>query len=105
MKTRTVIIIALASCLLLGLLALRLDFGKLSLLGEANALAQSEQPTLPVQYNLTQGTASGGGYRLNGLRWQVTGASSGGGYRLQGPAGPSGGTPCCCSYLPCLMKN
>jgi hypothetical protein len=105
MKTRIVIIIAMAACLLLGSLALRLDFGRLSLTAQDKALAQSYQPPPPVQYRVAQGAASGGGYRLTGFGWQVSGSSSGGGYRLLGPASPSSGTPCCCNYLPCVRKN
>ena len=40
---------------------------------------------------------------INGLR--VNGASSGGGYRLLPPeAAVSTGTPCCCTYLPCVRR-
>ena len=50
--------------------------------------------------------ASGGGYRLTVLAWQVEGSASGGGYRLLGPASPTlRGNGCCCTYLPCVLLN
>ena len=105
MKARTGIIVAMAICLLLGSIALRQDFYRLSLTGQGSALAQSNVSALPVQYIVTQGVASGGGYNLTGLAWKVSGTSSGGEYRLLGPASPAGGTQCCCLYLPCLLRN
>jgi hypothetical protein len=68
------------------------------------ALAQSSGPP-SAQYVVAKGTASGGHYRLTSLSWQASGASSGGGYRLLGPASPSGGNQCCCTYLPCILRN
>jgi hypothetical protein len=95
MKTRTVILVAMVACLLLGGLAL--------LAAQDSAQAQSNQPPT-VQYSVTQGIASGGDYRLAGSEKQVNSASSGGNYRLLGPASPSSGTPCCCLHLPCILK-
>ncbi len=53
------------------------------------------------------GTAilSGGRYRLVGASASVDVVASGGGYRLLGPASPSGGNQCCCTYLPCVLRN
>jgi len=103
MKKRNVILIAIALSLLLGGLALRLDTGRLDVTLSDRALAQSDQPAIS-QYRVAPRSASGGAYRLSGADWQVKGASSGGEYRLQGPSSPSGGTPCCCNYLPCVRK-
>ena len=77
----------------------------LLLLGGAT-LAQSREP-LPVQYAVTQGaTVSGGLYRLTSQAWQVRGAADGDGYHLTVLLEPTGtGTPCCCSYLPCMLKG
>ena len=37
---------------------------------------------------------------------QVEGSTSGGGYRLLGPASPTlRGNGCCCTYLPCVLRN
>jgi hypothetical protein len=89
MKVRTAISVALVALLLLG----------------SVALAQSgRQPPLSW-YVVEGGTVVGGNYRLTGLAWQVSGAASGGRYRLLGPASPSGGNQCCCTYLPCVVRN
>ena len=105
MKTRTVILIVMTACLLLGSVAFGQNYSKLNLIVDSRALAQSNEPA-PLQYVVAQGVASGGDYRLTSLSWQVSGASSGGEYRLQGPASP-GATidQCCCTYLPCVKKN
>jgi len=66
-------------------------------------VAQSDAGPL---YAVARGTASGGHYRLTSPSWQASGISSGGGYRLAGPASSAGtGTPCCCTYLPCVLRN
>ncbi len=68
--------------------------------------AQSGGQPPPAQYVVAKGTASGGHYRLAGTAWQASGVASGGGYRLAGPASPTGtGTPCCCNYLPCVLRS
>jgi hypothetical protein len=70
------------------------------------ALAQSGRPGPDAWYTVEQGTASGGGYRLTSLAWQLSGTASGGGYRLLGPATPLlRGSGCCCTYLPCVLRN
>lgn len=87
MKARTVILLAIVALLLVG----------------SVAWAQSGGPP---GYVVKPGTASGGHYRLTAVTWQVRGIISGGGYRLAGPVGPNGtGTPCCCTYLPCVMRD
>jgi hypothetical protein len=76
----------------------------LLLLGGA-ALAQSSEPP-PVQYAVAQGVASGGLYRLTSQVWRVRGVADGDGYHLTVLLEPTGtGTPCCCSYLPCMLKG
>lgn len=50
--------------------------------------------------------AAGGRYVLDNGGWQVQGSASGGGYHLLAVTGPAGGgTPCCCSYVPCILRN
>ena len=95
MKTRIPILIAIVALLLVS----------------SMALAQSSGP--PAGYAVEQGTAFCGSYRLTSLPlrqaqgggWQVSGVASGGGYRLLGPASPSGGNQCCCTYLPCVLRT
>jgi hypothetical protein len=63
-------------------------------------------PDPPTWYTVEQGTASGGGYYLTGLAWRASGTAGGGGYRLLEPASPTlTGNGCCCTYLPCMLKN
>jgi hypothetical protein len=70
------------------------------------ALAQFSGQGTPTWYAVERGTASGGRYHLSSLSWQVSGAASGAGYRLLGPAAPSSSeNGCCCTYLPCLLRN
>ena len=92
--------------------ALLATIAALVLLGSV-ALAQSgRQP--PLSWYTVEGeTIVGGSYRLTSLAlrsaqgdtWQVSGTASGGGYRLLGPASPAGGNQCCCTYLPCVVRN
>lgn len=44
---------------------------------------------------------------ISGAVWTVEGISSGGGYHVMAlPLSPGGtGTPCCCTYLPCLLNK
>ena len=57
-------------------------------------------------YAVQPGMASGGGYHLASLAWEVSGAASGGGYRLLGPVQPAlQGSGCCCLYLPVLFRK
>lgn len=48
---------------------------------------------------------SGGHYRLVGASAPADVIASGGRYRLLGPVSPSGGNQCCCTYLPCVLRN
>ena len=89
MKAQTAILVALAALLLLG----------------STASAQTGKPDPVVWYTVQAGTASGEGYRLARLPWQVSGIVSGGRYRLLGPASPAGGNQCCCTYMPCVVRN
>jgi hypothetical protein len=69
--------------------------------------AQSRECDPPAwHYTIEQGAASGAGYRLTGLTWRVEGTANGGGYRLLGPASPTlRGNGCCCTYLPCVLRD
>ncbi len=90
MKTRITILTAIIALLLLGTVA----------------LAQSGGGTPPTLYTVAQGTAAGGSYHLTSLAWHVEGTAGGGGYRLLSPASPAlRGNGCCCTYLPCLLRN
>jgi hypothetical protein len=87
---RTAILTAIAALLLLGTVA----------------LAQSGGHDPPTWYSVEQGVASGGGYRLTSLNWQASGTVSGAGYRLLGPTSPTlRGNGCCCTWLPCALRN
>jgi hypothetical protein len=67
----------------------------------SGAVAQSIGP-----YQVEGGIISGGSYRLATTTWQVSGAASGQGYRLLGPAAPAlHGSGCCCTYLPCVLRQ
>ncbi|RCK76815.1 MAG: hypothetical protein ANABAC_3240 [Anaerolineae bacterium] len=86
MKAQTVILLIILALLLVG----------------SAALAQSSG--LPGY--IVQGTSSCDRYHLTGTTWQARGIASGGEYRLAGLTSPTGtGTPCCCSYLPCVLRN
>jgi len=53
-----------------------------------------------------KGEASGGRYHLTSVSWYVSGTASGGGYRLLSPSSPTlRGNGCCCTYLPCVLRN
>ena len=90
MRARIVILLAILALLLPG----------------AWALAEGSKPGLVEWYAVQPGTASGGGYSLAALAWQVSSTASGGGYRLLAPVRATGrGTPCCCSCLPIIFRN
>ena len=58
------------------------------------------------RYQVETGTISGGGYRLTSSGTQGDTVAAGGAYRLLMPSAPTlHGSGCCCSYLPCLMRN
>lgn len=65
------------------------------------ALAQPDR-----LYRVEIGTISGEGYHLTSTSWQVSGRASGGDYYLLGAAAPNlRGSGCCCTYLPCILRN
>ena len=70
------------------------------------ALAQSGSQPSPSSYVVEKGRASGGRYHLTSVSWYVSGTASGGGYRLLSPSSPTlRGNGCCCTYLPCVLRN
>ena len=65
------------------------------------ALAQPDR-----QHRVERGTISGEGYHLTSTSWQVSGMASGGDYYLLDPAALNlRGSGCCCTYLPCIVRN
>lgn len=105
MKIRIAILITLVVSLLLGGAVLQ---------AIVPTAVQSDGPDPAPQYAVEQGTISGSGYHLTtqspghelGDTWHASGTASGTGYRLQGPAAPSlRGSGCCCTYLPCALRN
>ena len=73
------------------------------LLGGSAAAAQSGGP---VGYVVEPDTASGGDYQLTGQGTLVSVEMSGGAYRLQGGIQPMlRGNGCCCTYLPCILRQ
>jgi hypothetical protein len=89
MKTRTTILIAVITLLLLGTVA----------------SAQSSRPNQSSGYTVQAVTVTGGRYQLIGLGSQIGATSSGGAYRLS-LASPSASSDsgCCCTYLPCVVR-
>jgi predicted S18 family serine protease len=70
------------------------------------ALAQSGRPGTGQPMGVHAGTSSGGSYHLTNLDWQVSGTAAGGGYALTSPYAPAlRGSGCCCTYLPCILRN
>ena len=69
-----------------------------------SVLAQlSTPPPIP---SAVAGVAAGGNYRLAVQTWQVRGATEGGNYQLAAPTSLMGtGTPCCCVFIPCVLRN
>jgi len=47
---------------------------------------------------------SPGEYYLTSRSWEADGTLVGPGYQLRGTVTGTG-TPCCCSYLPCTLRN
>jgi hypothetical protein len=72
--------------------------------GAAPAVAQPDGQSA-VQNSIS----SGGNYRLIGLEEEASAVAvaSGGGYRLfQVPEAQTlAGSGCCCTYLPCILRN
>jgi len=72
----------------------------------AGLLVSGAQARSIGQYQVGGGLTSGGSYRLTTVEWQVSGAATGEGYRLVGPMAPGlAGSGCCCTYLPCVMRD
>jgi hypothetical protein len=44
------------------------------------------------------------GYRLESGGLRAAGVSTGGNYRLEMPGATTAGSPCCCTYLPCIRR-
>jgi hypothetical protein len=58
------------------------------------------------RYQVEAATIAGGGYQLTSFGPQAENVAAGGRYRLSGPSAPAGqGSGCCCTYLPCIMRN
>ena len=69
-------------------------------------LAQPGDSELPPPYMVEPGTASGGDYQLTGQGTSVSVEMSGGAYRLQGGIQPMlRGNGCCCTYMPCILRQ
>jgi hypothetical protein len=70
------------------------------------AMAQVGGPGPASGYAVQPGTSSGGSYHLTSLAWQVSGTAAGGSYALVSPSAPTlRGSGCCCTYLPCILRN
>ncbi|MBN1954916.1 MAG: hypothetical protein JW900_07680 [Anaerolineae bacterium] len=85
-KRILVIVVAALACLLI--------------VGGVGLAASSGPPGLAA----AEGLSPGGGYRLTSLSCDVDGTVSGPGYRLAGTVDGTG-TPCCCVYLPCTLRD
>ena len=73
------------------------------LVGGSLAAAQSGGP---MGYVVEPGTRSGGEYQLTGQGASAAVEKSGGAYRLQGGIQPMlRGSGCCCTYLPCILRQ
>ena len=58
------------------------------------------------RYPVESATLAGGGYRLTSFGPQADNISIGGTYRLLGSSAPAHlASGCCCTYLPCIMRN
>jgi hypothetical protein len=67
----------------------------------SGVLAQSASP-----YEVAGGMISGGVYRLTTVTLPSGQAMSGGQYRLLSSSRSTGtGSGCCCTYLPCILRN
>jgi hypothetical protein len=69
------------------------------------ALAQPDEQKAPPRYAVERGVATGGGYRVAGLAWRITGPSSGREYRVASLVDSQlTDTGCCCLYLPFVCR-
>jgi hypothetical protein len=58
------------------------------------------------RYRVEGGTLAGGGYRLTSVEPPADNVAAGGVYRLLGPVAPEQlNSGCCCTYLPCALRN
>jgi hypothetical protein len=57
-------------------------------------------------YTVDEGGIAGGSYRLTSINQPAGEPMRGGGYQLLSLAAPaSTGSGCCCTYLPCILRN
>ena len=76
----------------------------LAVAGAALAESGGAGPLQSMSVQLT--TSSGGSYHLSSLAWQVSGTAAGESYALVSPSAPTlRGSGCCCTYLPCILRN
>jgi hypothetical protein len=60
----------------------------------------------PSGYQVRAGTLSGGRYQLTSVGLQAGNVAAGGVYRLLGTTSAfQVGSGCCCTYLPCILRN
>jgi hypothetical protein len=97
MRANRIVVLAVAICTCLIALA-------------SIASAQAFLPAPPVQDLSETWVAAGGGYRVTALAWpssvslaETSALAGGGQYRLWSPA--LVGSGCCCTFLPCAMRN
>jgi hypothetical protein len=58
------------------------------------------------RYQVEMATIAGGRYQLTPVGTQADNVAAGGSYRLLGPSAPIlQGSGCCCTYLPCILRN
>jgi hypothetical protein len=68
------------------------------------SVAASAQPG--GGYTVEEGTLTGGGYRLTSVSLPTGETMSGGGYQLLSLAKSAAtGSGCCCTYLPCILRD
>jgi hypothetical protein len=57
-------------------------------------------------YQVETATIAGGNYQLTSFGAQADPVAIGGAYLLLGPSAPElQGSGCCCTYLPCILRN
>lgn len=78
----------------------------LLLLSTADPVSRTASAQPGGGYAVRGGILAGGGYRLTCLRLPAADTMSGDGYHLLSLARPEGsGSGCCCTYLPCILRN
>jgi hypothetical protein len=69
-------------------------------------LVQAGGPDPAQAMSVQPGTITGGNYHLTNRAWHVSGSATGGDYTVDAPYQPElRGNGCCCTYLPCTMRN